>query len=160
MGALRLYRRGWAKGCDYSGTATRREFWWFTVIHAVVYVAAQSGALLVTLAWAMSDRVWRTDPLAVLVDLLLLWLVLTVVIAAIFVAPWTSLLVRRMRAATASSIAAFGLAVVAYVGPIAVLLTLAAVLDASDPRAPVFLSLAVVAFATVAAVAALPSREV
>ena len=159
MGALRVYGRGWTRGCDYSGTATRSEFWWFTLIHAVVYVGAQSSVLLVTLAWSMSDRNWHSDRLAVLFDLLVLWLVLTVVMAAIIVAPWTSLLVRRVRAATASSIAALVLALTAYAGLIAVPLTLAASLDESDPFAPVFQLLAVVAFAAVAVVSALPSRE-
>ena len=80
-------------------------------------------------------------------------------LTAVLVAPWTSLLVRRVRDASDSNMAAFGLAVVAYVGLIAVPISMAASLDESDPFAPVFQLLAVVAFAAVAVVSALPSRE-
>ena len=158
MGALRLYRSGWARTCKFSGTSTRREFWTFTLIHVVVYVVAYLGASqLVGVAYSRTSE--PEDVTADFGPFLGAILGMTL-LTAVLVAPWTSLLVRRVRDATASSIAAFGLAAVAYVGLAAVSLSSVASLDSSDPLAPVFLLLAVLAFLTVAVVAALPSREV
>ena len=157
MGALRLYRSGWARTCKFSGTSTRREFWTFTLIHVVVYVVAYLGASqLVGVAYSRTSE--PEDVTADFGPFLGAILGMTL-LTAVLVVPWTSLLVRRVRDATASSIAAFGLAAVAYVGLAAGSLSSVASLDSSDPLAPVFLLLAVLAFLTVAVVSALPSRE-
>ena len=158
MGALRLYGRGWAKGCDYSGTATRSEFWTFTVTNAVFYVVASLGAVWL-FAFVTEDWLGRSE----MSDIFFYFFSTIFAIFAVTVimlAPWTSLFVRRVRDATGSSIAALVFVLIAYAGVTAVSpAALAASLDASDPFAPVFLLLAVVALLSVAVVAALPSRE-
>ena len=98
MGALRLYGRGWARICDYSGTATIGEFWWFTAINTVVYAVAQSGALLLITAWGRSQ--YQGSDIG---PPLLNWIAAIVAITVILVLPWKSLLARRIRDATASN---------------------------------------------------------
>ena len=156
-GALRLYRRGWRRTCQYSGTATRREFWWFTLINFIVFLCAINIlTLIVGFAYATSS-----DPTEVTADLGPFF----GAIAAIFViviallAPWTSLLVRRARDATTSNAVAYGAVGVAYIGLVAFPLTLASGLQSSDPFTPWFLSATALSFLTVAVVSALPSRD-
>ena len=146
MGALRLYGRGWARTCDYSGTATRSEFWWFTVIHTVFYAGVVLCPLGLVLLLTASSRVsydFTGLPAAFCIFL-------AVTLAMLL--PWTSLLVRRERDATGSTIAAGILVLVAYGSLIATfwgIVTLTLLL----------LSLAVLGFLAVAVVSALPSRN-
>ena len=156
MGALRLYGRGWARGCDYSGTATRSEFWWFTAINAVVFGCVL--AISIMFVGVAYSRTSEPDEVTADFGPFLSALLGMSLLTAFLVAPWMSLLVRRVRDATASNIAALVLVLIAYAGLIAVPLGLAASLDASDPLAPGFQLLAVLAFLTVAVVSALPSR--
>ena len=159
MGALRLYGRGWAKIGDYSGTATRSEFWTFTVINAVLYVVASMGAVWL-FTFVTADWLGRSEMSDIFFFYFFSTIFVIFALTVIVLAPWTSLFVRRVRDATGSSIAALVLVLIAYAGLIAVPLTLAASLVDSHPLAPVFLSLAALAFLAVAVVSALPSREV
>ena len=68
-GALRLYRRGWRSTCRYSGTATPSEFWWFTLINAVVYACFQFGTVrlfMVVVDWMSGGDPTYHDPVMVL----------------------------------------------------------------------------------------------
>ena len=145
-GALRLYRRGWARTCQYSGTATRSEFWWFTLINAVVYVGALFGALWLVLA-ETADWVVSYD-FAGFLHAFLTLLVVTVVMLV----PWTSLLVRRARDATGSNIAAVVLVLTTYS-------SLIALLPGSTDWGQWYLLFAIAGFLTLATVCVLPSRD-
>ena len=161
MGALRLYGRGWARVCDYSGTATRREFWWFTAINAVVFLSAECTAFVIISAWSI--RYWGSSGLIGLVNFLLVGAVVTVVITAIVVAPWTSFLVRRVRDATGSNFAAFVVITIAFASLVAVPLALVAALyylNSPGPIARVFLLLAALGILTVTVVSSLPTADV
>lgn len=151
MGALRLYKRGWAKGCDYSGTDTRREFWWFTVIHAVVYVVAYAGSS--QLVFVLTMRSGGSD-FPGLIHAFCTFLAITV----IALVPWMSMLVRRVRDATGSAIAALVLVLITCGSLIALLL--GSVYSTQDSSQVVFVLVVVLAFTTVAVTCMLPSREV
>ena len=161
MGALRLYGRGWAKGCDYSGTATRGEFWTFTAINAVVYPAALIGSLLLV---SILTESWRPSyDFAGFVHGICTFLAVSLAMLL----PWTSLLVRRVRDSTGSTVAALVIVVIAYGGLISLPLS-----SAYSTQETVLLVgwigvplgggvtwIALLAFAAVVIVCALPSRE-
>lgn len=156
-GVLGLYRRGWRSTCQYSGTATRREFWWFTLINLVVFLCAISTlTLIVGFAYSTSS-----DPTDVTADFGPFFggIVAMFVSVVALLAPWTSLLVRRARDATASNAVAYGVVGGGYVGLAALPLALASSLQSPDPRTPWFLLAAVVGWSAVVAVSALPTRE-
>ena len=163
MGALRLYRRGWARTCDSSGTATRSEFWWFTAIHAVVYPVALIGSLLLV---SILTESWRpTYDFAGFVHGFCTFLAVSLVMLA----PWTSLLVRRVRDSTGSTIAALVIVVIAYGGLISLpfgsaystsqtVLLVGGANVIGVPLGGGFTWIALLAFAAVVIVCALPSR--
>lgn len=156
-GALRLYRRGWRSTCQYSGTASRHEFWWFTLLNFAVFLCATSTmTLLVGFAYSTSS-----DPRDVTADFGPFFgaIVAMFVIVIALLVPWTSLLVRRARDATASNAVAYGVVAIGYVGLAALPLTLASSLQSSDPLTPWFLLAAVLGWSTVVVVSALPTRE-
>ena len=161
MGALKLYGRGWARICDYSGTATRSEFWWFTAINAVVYPAALIGSLLLV---SILTESWRPSyDFAGFVHGFCTFLAVSLAMLL----PWTSLLVRRVRDSTGSTIAALVIVVIAYGGLISLPLSSAY----SDQEIVLLVGwigvplgggvtwIALLAFAVVVIVCALPSRE-
>ena len=153
MGALRQYGRGWARTFNYFGTATRTEFWSFTAINAVVYPGVVLGAywLIATLA---PDRQASADFAG-------FFFLFSSIFAAtvIMLVPWTSLLVRRVRDATGSAIAAFVLVLIVYGSLIGGLLAWPLISVSSPQNSLAGLWFVVLAFATVAIVCALPSRE-
>ena len=152
MGALRLYRRGWARVCDYSGTATRREFWWFTVINTVVvYAAAYLGSSQLVFVLTMRQG---TSDFPGLIHAFCTFLAITI----IALAPWISMLVRRVRDATGSAIAVLVLVLITCGSLIALLL--GSVYSTQDSSQVVFVLVVVLVFATVAVTCVLPSREV
>lgn len=148
MGALRLYGRGWARTCDYSGTATRREFWWFTVIHAVVYAGAYLGSVQLVIVLTMG-RVASDFP--GLIHAFCTFLAITV----IALVPWMAMLVRRVRDATGSA----KVLVLITCGSLIALL-LSSAYSTQDSSQVVFVLVVVLAFTTVAVTCMLPSREV
>lgn len=145
MGALRLYGRGWARTCQFAGTATRSEFWWFTLINAVVYPGALVGGL-----WLMGTVTadWEGGEHDGILYLFLTLFVVTVVVLV----PWTSLLVRRARDATGSNIAAVVLVLITYS-------SLIALLPGSMDWGQWYLLFAIAGFLTIATVCVLPSRN-
>ena len=162
MGALRLYGRGWARGCNFSGTATRSEFWLFTLINAVVYPAALIGSLWLVLLLTAS---WQPSyDFAGFLHGFCTFLAVTLV----FAMPWTSLLVRRVRDSTGSTIAALVIVVITYGGLISLFFgsansnqTVLLVGGANVIGVPLgggITWFALIAFAAVAIAGVLPSR--
>ena len=68
------------------------------MINGIVYVGAQSGALLLIMAWGRSQY-----PGSDIGPPLLNWIAAIVAITVILVLPWKSLLARRIRDATGSN---------------------------------------------------------